>query len=1212
VQRSASGIDFSDRRFSKYAVRVLGRLAASLAAVLFLAIAPAMPRPGWGSEGGRISGTVRDRSGAVVVGARITVTNGETGATRAALSDERGNYMFTDLAIGRYDVSVEDAGFKPYRRTGVAVDVNGAVPVDVRLELGEQSQAITVQEDAVSVASSDTQLGEVISGAKMTTVPLDGRSYTDLLSLQPGVAPATSLTSETQQDVGVSALSPSGGLNPGTISINGQREFANAFIVNGSDTEEDVNSGTTIVPNLDSIAEFRILTGSVNAEYGEYSGGQINVVTKAGTNAFHGNVFEFLRNTDLDARNFFSPTRGIFQQNQFGGTFGGPMVRNKLFFFLDYQGTRMKQGVDTGLIAVPSALDRTGNLSDLGSQLTGVVDGQNWASLLTQKLGYTVAPGEPYYLAPTAANPAGCSSASQCVFPNAVIPTAAWSAPAKSLLQYIPAPNVSATDFATAGENEILGDDKSAARVDYNSRFGQLALYYFIDEYSLNNPYPVAQSGASVPGFNALYTGRSQLFSLGDSKVLSAKAVNDFHFSFMRAYNDLGQPVGGKGVSLASQGFVTGAGTAGIVPLNPAGEGVENVVFNAFSVGTNANELRQANNTYQVLDNFSTILGNHTAKFGGEFHYDQINTNPIAQFNGNFLFTGSETGSDFADFLLGIPSQYNQSQLNPFYGRNKYLGLFAQDSWRMRPGLTLNYGVRWDRVEPWYEKNNGISTFLPGKQSVVFPGAPEGILYPGDPGVSRTLAPAGNRDFSPRIGIGWSPHTNADGFLRKIIGDAGKTSVRAGFGTYYTAIEALSIGILAANPPFGITYSSPAPPLFATPFITASNGTDNGQPFPVALAAATPSAANPNTSIDWSQYLPITGVPVYARTNRIPYAEEYTLSLERQIGASTVVGVGYVGTQAHRLLVLVEANPGNPALCLGLSQPGQVAPGSATCGPFGENNVFVAANGQTVNGTRGPLGPNFGSNTYQSTIGNSAYNALQVNVRHNSKSLELFAGYTYSKSLDDASSLGEQVNPLDPQLSRALSAFDLTHNFVASYEYRLPLDKLFGPSQWTKGWSLSGITRYSTGFPVTLFSLGDNSLLGAEPNGINNFGVDEPDFAPGPLDLSHNPRKNNQQYFNTALFSLNALGTAGTASRRFFHGPGINNYDMALSKSLTFGESKVLLLRIETFNTFNHAQFYGPLSVDGNIGDAGPGGTFGQVVSAAPGRVMQVAAKFSF
>jgi Carboxypeptidase regulatory-like domain/TonB dependent receptor len=1173
-----------------------------LLALILVALGSIFSSPLWAGEGGRISGTILDETNAVIVGAHVTVTNVDTGVARSTTTDDHGTYVFAELPVGHYDMSVESMGFRPYRRTAITLYVGSSLLIDAKLEVGKSTQEVTVEEGAVHVETSDTQLGDVITASKMTAMPLNGRSYTDLLALQPGVLPATSLTSDTQQDVGVSALFPSGGLNPGTISINGQREFANAFILNGSDTEEDVNSGTTIIPNLDSIAEFRILTSSFNAEFGEYSGGQINVVTKSGTNEFHGNAFEFLRNTDLDAKNFFSPARGIFQQNQFGGTFGGPIVRKRLFFFVDYQGTRMKQGVDTGLIPIPSAQDRSGDLSDLANSLGGTVNGQYWANLLSQKLGYSVTPGETYYTS-------GCNSSSQCVLPNAAIPASAWSAPATNLLKYIPEPNVGVNTFSTSSENEILGDDKGAGRIDYDSRWGLVSLYYFIDRYTLNNPYPVAQSGASVPGFNALNTGLAQLFSLGDTKPLGSSMINEFHASFMRANNDLGQPEGGKGISLASQGFVTGPGTPGIVPLNPAGEGVENIVFNAFSIGTNANELKQVNNTYQVLDNVSKVLHDHTIRFGGEFHFDEVNTNPLAQFNGNFLFTGSETGSDFADFLLGIPSQYNQSQLNPFYGRNKYVGLFAQDSWRVRPSLVLTYGLRWDRIEPWYEKNNGISTFEPGKQSVVFPGAPEDILFPGDPGISRTLAPPGNRDFSPRVGLAWSPRAS-DGILGKLIGASGKTSIRAGFGTYYTAIEALSIGILAANPPFGITYSSPAPPLFATPFITASNGQFSGQPFPVNLATQKASSRNPNSSIDWSQFLPITGVPAYARTNRIPYAEEYTLSLERQLGASTVIDASYIGTQAHRLLVLEEANPGDPALCLSLSQPGQVAPGSATCGPFGESNVYTSATGQVINGTRGPLGPNYGSNTYQTTIGNSSYNALQLSLRHNAKSLEVFAAYTYSKSLDDASNLGEEVNPVDPSLSRALSAFDMRHNFVVSYDYQLPLAKFLPSNRWTRGWSWSGIARFSSGFPVTLYSLGDNSLLGAEPNGINNFGIDLPDYTAGPLDLSSNPRKNNQLYFNTSLFSMNALGTPGNASRRFFSGPGINNYDMALTKTLSLAESKSFLLRIEAFNTFNHAQFYGPASVDGNISDLGT--TFGHVVSSAPGRVMQVSAKFNF
>jgi Carboxypeptidase regulatory-like domain/TonB dependent receptor len=1167
--------------------------------------------------GGRISGTVKDASGAVVPKASVSLTNTGTGMRQTLTTDDKGVFAFLDVQVGHYDLEVASAGFRPYERKGVAVDANDALVVDAVLEIGGKNETVTVDETAAHVETLSTQLGEVITGAQMTAVPLNSRSFTDLLALQPGVAPATSITSLTVQDVGAAALFPSGNLNPGTIAINGQREFANSFIVNGSDSEEDVNNGTAIVPNLDSIAEFRILTSNFDAEYGEFSGGQINVVTKSGANDFHGDAFEFLRNTNFDARNYFSPTRGSFDQNQFGGTFGGPIRKNKVFFFVDYQGTRLTQGVDTGNIAVPSIAERTGDFSQvpgptpntpafsttdaMGNIVPTTVSGPAFASQLSAELGHPVTSGEPYFFS-------GCN-ASNCVFPGEVIPQSAWSAPAKNLLQYIPAPT-SGNNFSTSSFNQLLRDDKGAIRLDGNSRWGMLSAYYFLDDFSQNNPYPVAQGGANVPGFNALNVGRAQLLQLGDTKTFGSTAVNEFHFSYLRDAINWGQRQGGVGVSLASQGFVVGPGTPGIVPLAPKTEGVESVSFNSFSFGTNTNQLQQTNNTYQFLDNVSKIIGNHNLKFGGEFHWDQINTFPIAQFNGAFLFFGTETAVDFADFLIGIPSQYNQSQLQPFYGRNKYFGLYGQDSWRIERNLTLNYGVRWDRIEPWYEKYNQLAVFEPGRQSVVFPNAPEGMLFPTDPGVPRTLAPPGNLDFSPRLGLAYSPEVSGDGWLSKIVGGPGQTSIRASFGTFYSAIEALTIGVLSANTPYGTTYSSPGPPLFATPFITAATGVDNGQAFPANLAPLGATRKHPNPNVDFSQFEPIDGIPAYPTTNRIPYTEEYMLSLQRALGGSTVLSVNYVGTQAHRLPVLIENNPGDPALCLQLSNPANVLAGTQTCGPFGEDSVYTTATNQTVLGTRAPFSSSFGSNTNQATTGNSNYNALQVILHRTSKRLDVLAGYTFSKSLDRSSSLGEEVNPIDPALSKAISAFDVKHNFVVSYSYQIPVERLFrADNRWTKGCSLTGITHFSSGFPVTLANNGDNSLLGAEPNGINNFGVDEPDVAPGPLNLNQNPR-NGQSYFNTTLFSQNTLGTPGTAKRRYFYGPGMNNFDVALLKNVKLTESKSLQFRLEAFNVFNHAQFFGPLAVDGNIGDQGS--TFGNVISADPPRLVQLGFKFLF
>jgi hypothetical protein len=388
--------------------------------------------------------------------------------------------------------------------------------------------------------------------------------------------------------------------------------------------------------------------------------------------------------------------------------------------------------------------------------------------------------------------------------------------------------------------------------------------------------------------------------------------------------------------------------------------------------------------------------------------------------------------------------------------------------------------------------------------------------------------------------------------------------------------------VAAVNPPYGATYSSPAPPLFNDPFVTASTGQDNGQAFPVSLAPLNSSKSNPGSNVDFSQYLPISGIPSYVTSNKIPYSEQYMFSLQRQLGQNTILSANYVGNEGHHLLVLVESNPGNPALCLSL--PG--------CGPFGEDSY----------GTRQGLGPNFGSNANQSTIGNSNYNSLQLSVRHISGPLQVTGSYTYGKSLDHSSNLGEAVNPTNYALSYAVSSFDIKNNFVVSYEYTLP-----SRNRWMRNWTISGITRFSSGFPITMVNNNDTSLLGTNPNGVNNSSVDEPDYAGGNLEINHNPRNGNS-YFNTALFSLPALGSPGNSQRRFIYGPGAENFDMALSKRFTVSENTNVLFRLEAFNVFNHTQFFGPLSVNGTIGSS----SFGDVVSAAAPRILQAALKFTF
>jgi Carboxypeptidase regulatory-like domain len=1178
------------------------------------------------AEGGSISGTVKDMTGAVVPVADVSIRNTATGVRQSTQTNAEGFYAFPAVPVGQYELDISRPGFKPYQRTAITIDVNTKLEADVTLQMGEETQTVTVQgAGAAQIDTESTQMGDVITGPVITAVGLNGRSYTDLLALQPGIVPESTQTPDSVVMAGVTvAIPPSGDLNPGNQSISGQREDANGFLVNGSDVKEEMNGGTSIIPNLDSISEFRVLTNNFDAEYGNYSGGIVNVVTKSGGNQLHGDAFEFARNTALDARSYFSPTREAYRQNQFGGTLGGPIRKDKTFFFGDYQGTRTTEGLATGLITVPSLAERAGDFSNTGAFSTptgsALVNGAGLAAQLQSSLGYAVSANEPYYTP-------GCTSSSQCVFPNAVIPQSAWTAPSQYLLQYIPVPNDGPTTFSGVG-NETIRDDKFGLRVDEDAKsWGTLSAYYFFDDYFLNNPFPSGQGGATVPGFNGLNSGRSQLISLGDTKMFSANTVNQFHFSFMRNANVVGQPSGGLGPSYASQGFVTGAGTAGIYPLDPAITGVENVVFQGqFVMGLPITSVDQANNTFSLNDSISRVIGNHTVKAGADLSFEQVNVNPNAEFNGTFVFDGYQTGNVFADYLIGAPNQFNQQDSQHYYPRHKYLGWYGQDTWLARPNLTLNYGLRVELMQYWSEKYDQVPTFKPGEQSVVYPNAFPGLVYPTDPGIPNTLVPQRFR-FAPRIGLAYSP-SSSTGVLGKIFGGPGKSSIRASYGIFNTIIQGNTIGVDEPQPPYGLSdtvYNG----LFAAPYNLA-DGTLGITPYPLTFPPLNASSKHPNPNITYvGVYNPQSGMTAPVPWDTYPYTENYFLSIQRQLAGQTVLSISYVGSETHHQLLVYSANPGYPNLCLALDQPGVLVPGES-CGPGGENSTYnlaqtLAFNGATypagtaLQGTRLGLNPSlvnnnvpgnyFGNNDYIGSIGNANYNALQVSVKRSTNRLTYSIGYTYSKSIDQASSLADAVDPFNFGLTRGLSAWNLTNDFVATYDYRLPLGRLSHRfHRLLEGWEISGVTRASTGFPVTLSTEGDNSLQGSSPNGVNNRYLDLPDFTGQPLGI-RNPHNNaGLYYFNPGAFQVNALGTVGNARRRYFSGPGMFNTDLVLQRNIPFSEARVLQLRLETFNVFNHTQFFGPAAVNGDVNNP----LFGEVVSAAPPRLIQLAAKFQF
>src|SRR5581483_2338010 len=505
----------------------------------------------------------------------------------------------------------------------------------------------------------------------------------------------------------------------------------NAFLVNGGDVSEGRNLGAGLVPNLDSVEEFRLITNSFDAEYGKFSGAVMNANTKSGTNGFHGDVFEFLRNDAMDAKNYFftDQPKTELRRHQFGFTAGGPFCEDKLFWFTDYQGTRQVQGAEVSGVPTPSAAELGGHFDP--STLTGTVDGIaggtcpacGWPTLLSQRLGYTVTAGESYSFA-------GCTSTSQCVFPGGFIPKAAWAAPAVGILPYIPAANNADGTFSNNTQRNTITDNKIGERVDFNSqKTGNWSFYYHFDDSTVDSALP--SGGASVPGFPAVTPTRAQEFVISDTKTVGPSAVNEARITFFRTSTHLDNPSGGK-ASLASLGFVTGVGTLGIIPDATPGfpEYVPQLYFNNFAIGTPSLITFQPNNTYTASDGFSKSMGKHTLKFGGEFRYLQVNERNLASQDGAFVFDGTATGVDFADYLLGEPTGggggYTQAALQLLDSRTRYGGAYAQDSWKVTPNLTLNLGLRWEASMPWYDTQGKIQTWVKGEQSTVFPKSPEG------------------------------------------------------------------------------------------------------------------------------------------------------------------------------------------------------------------------------------------------------------------------------------------------------------------------------------------------------------------------------------------------------------------------------------------------------------------------------------------------------
>jgi hypothetical protein len=684
--------------------------------------------------------------------------------------------------------------------------------------------------------------------------------------------------------------------------------------------------------------------------------------------------------------------------------------------------------------------------------------------------------------------------------------------------------------------------------------------------------------------------------------MFGSSAVNEARLSFTRLASVHNKPTSTALGSITSFGYVQGG--LGVIPSVPGLQGVAPIgLAGAYSAsfGMADGITGQYNNTYQVGDNFSKVIGPHTLKFGGEARYYQINERNPYTTNGFAQFYGNETGNDFADYLLGAPDLFIQATDQFLDSRTKYFGAYAQDSYKAKPNLTLNYGVRWDVSYPYYDSQDKIYTIDYGVQSKVYPNAPMGYVFPGDPGISKTISPVRWHNFAPRFGVAYSPAMNG-GLLGKVFGGPSRTSIRASYGTYYNALDDRTLFSEVAGAPFGIFYVAPTQVYLEQPF-KARRGQDPGQRFPYVIPT-------PGSNVSFAPFLPIISYPAVKVNNVLPYVEHYNFTVQRQLSESMILSLGYVGSQGHHLMGWYESNPGNPALCLQVLQT--LGPASG-CGPGGEDTIYNLGGSNFVYGTRphsvtsgrylsqGLL--DFGgSNPYQASFANSAYNSLQISFQKTLGALRLLGAYTWSKSIDNASDTQDPTNPYDTSI-RALSSFDMAHNFVVSYVYELPLLKLTGSAsgalhKFLEGWQISGVTRFTSGVPVTLSESGDRSLCGCS-------GADLPNYSGAPIRFFTPRSSPGQMFFSTDAFSQENLGVPGNANRRFFHGPGLNNWDMALLKSTRPTERLTVEFRAEFFNLFNHAQFNNP---NGNFANS----DFGRVTSARDPRIGQVGLKLSF
>jgi hypothetical protein len=1195
----------------------------------FLGVHPALAQ----QATAKIVGTITDQQGAVVPGVKITVTNTATNVATQTVTDKGGFYEVLNLTIGTYKIVARREGFRAVNVTTAPLEINQSLRIDLKLEVGGANEEVLVESQASGVETINPTLGQSITSRPIVNLPLNGRNVLSLALLQPGV------TEDNPDDT-----STSQGFN-----IGGGRTDSVTYLLDGGLNNDLLTNGVVYNPNPDSVAEFRILTSNYTAEYGRNGAGVIEVVTKSGSNQFHGSAFEFVRNTDFDADPYFNKDplvnpvplpRNNLKRNQFGGTFGGPIVKNHLFFFTAYQGQRQVQTeVLSEQQTFTTAELQNGDFSHAIPYLTSPYDSLGNQEAECMDPAGCADPNieaflkvNPYFKSPLS------TPTDPIIDPTKFDPAAQAYIGAKLANGQPMIPSNATGEFSPSGSSSNNADELTV-KIDFDiTSKDKLTGTIGGNRNPVLSPFGGFTSN-TAPGFPSTTADHSYFLNIAYTRTFSSSVLNELRGTAQRHSNLQDQPV-------TNYPAIPQFGILSDIATGPP------ILFfdNGLQLGPDPyGPTHFAGNTFAVADTFSWVRGHNAWKFGAGFSTYQQNTVYAFFTDSEFSFAGygdggDGTGNSFADFLVGAPNNLFEGPNAANNIRSKTVYGFAQDEWRVRPNLTLTLGLRYEYSTPKLDTEGRSFSIVPGDQSVIFPNAPLGLVFPGDPGAPGGVNFPDKKNFGPRIGFAWSP------------GSTSKTSIRGGFGIFYDVLKGEdnlqfngappfysepyvffpciptdAAGACPVNPSTNPAYKKSGTPFYSAPWAN-SDTPFQGNPFPSPQPPNHADAFNPCESdgyvCPYYNFLPAAGGSVYFVNPhlRTPYTYQYNLSVQQEVANNLIFELNYVGSSSKGLTSLVDANPfdlntisgSNPARILNEQQTNADLVGfCATQGgpsdcPFENASEFGNVSFASFNSMETSLTKQNGNNRI---IGNTYFTLA----------------YTYGHSIDNASGFrnrDSQVPYYNLGIFRASSDFDITNRITFSGGWDLPLDRALAsaPKRLVKGWSLYPIFSWRNGFPLSINSglLASFSPSDPGPSGAGDGYLANANFAPG---FNHitilNPKKNGGDYFNPAAFVpnpdvYNPSAPYGTTTRDFFRGPGRTNLDMALAKTTAISERVHLELRLEAFNVFNHTEFANPtLPPYTTVG----GPDFGQITSTTLGsgptavqtqRIVQLAGRITF